>query len=198
MGCRNVTLEQILALQTQTAFHVRTAMLWLWHTQSYVNPTLTPMISWEQPLQPYLPPGSLVPADTQNISCHSPAARGSTSLRSWRLCTEHRLVLFRPQVQPLLPGERMTQFQELQEPGKYWGPQGYRTGSPSLCNLVIARQAAAATGGFVEIKCQPGQSPPRHPESAVPPAWGKADANNLQQKHKAHCSSRPSLGKGHH
>uniref|UniRef100_A0A8C3R5C3 Uncharacterized protein n=1 Tax=Cyanoderma ruficeps TaxID=181631 RepID=A0A8C3R5C3_9PASS len=41
----------------------------------------------------------------QNISCHSPAARGSASLRSWRLCTEHRLVLLRPQLQPLLPGE---------------------------------------------------------------------------------------------
>lgn len=29
----------------------------------------------------------------------------------------------------------MTQFQELQEPNNYWGPQGYRTGSPSLCNM---------------------------------------------------------------
>lgn len=43
-------------------------MLWLWHTQSHAKPTLTPtdtqVISWEQLLQPYLPPGSLMPADT--------------------------------------------------------------------------------------------------------------------------------------
>lgn len=61
----------------------------------------------------------------------------------------------------------MTQFQELQEPNKYWGSLGYRTGSPSLCNMVTARQAAADTGGFVGIKCQPGQSPSTCPESVL-------------------------------
>lgn len=64
-------------------------MLGLWQMESYTNPTLPPtdtqVLSREQPLQPYLPPSSLrlrcVPADTQDISCHSSAARGSTLLR---------------------------------------------------------------------------------------------------------------------
>lgn len=146
-------------------------MLWLWHTQSHANPTLTPtdtqVISWEQLLQPYLPPGSLMPADTQNISCHSPAARGSTSLRSWKLCTEHRLVLYHPQSQPLLPGECVTQFQNCRNQASTGVPRG--TGQAHLCSVtwITARQAAAATGGFVEIKCQPGQSLSRHPESLL-------------------------------
>lgn len=152
----------------------------------------TPMISWEQPLQPYLPPGSLMPADTQNI-CHSPAARGSTSFRSWRLCTEHRLVLLHPQLQPLLPRECMTQLQ------KYWGPQGYRTGSPSLCNTGHSQAGSSChrrlCGDKMPARSEPAQAPR---VCAVPPAWGKANASHLQQKHKAHCSSRPSPGKGHH
>lgn len=128
----------------------------------------TPMISWEQPLQPYLPPGSLEPADTQNISCHSPAARSSTSLRSWRLCTEHRLVLHHPQLQPLLPGERSWHSsRNCRNQASTGVPRG--TGRAHLHSVtwVTARQAAAATGGFVEVKCQPGQSPPRHPESVL-------------------------------
>lgn len=50
--------------------------------------------------------------------------------QSWQLCEEHRMVLHHPQSQPLLPGERTTRPWELQEPSKYWGSQGYGTGSP--------------------------------------------------------------------
>lgn len=121
------------------------------------------MVSWEQPLQPYLPPGSLVPADTQNISCHSPAARGSTSFRSRRLCTEHGLVLLHPQLQPLLPGECMMQLQELQEPSKCWGPQGYRTGSPSLCNMGHSQAGSSChrrlCGDKMPARSEPAQAP---------------------------------------
>lgn len=61
----------------------------LWYTESHANPTLTltdtQVLSREQPLQPYFSPSSLhlrcTPADTQNVSCHSSAARGSTLLR---------------------------------------------------------------------------------------------------------------------
>lgn len=149
-------------------------MLWLLHTQSCANPTLTPtdtqVISWEQPLQPYLPPGSLMPADTQITSCRSPAARGSSSLRSWRLCTERRLVLYHLQSQPLPPGESVTQFPGT--PGKYWGPQGYRTGSPSLYTMGHSQAGSSCHRRLCGDKMPagqhctpntPGQSPSRHP-----------------------------------
>lgn len=90
VGCRKVILGQILALQIQTAFHVRPSHAGGSGTQ---NPPQIPhslpqthrCFLGSNPCSCICPPSSLclhcTPADTHNIPCHSSAPRGSALLR---------------------------------------------------------------------------------------------------------------------